>query len=59
MTKTPQRIRMRKSYNIVKKTTTKNAWPVKVETEKGSDEDASEDKNEKVGQKQEQTMLGK
>lgn len=57
--KTPQRIRMRKSYNIVKKTKKQNAWSVKVETEKGSDEDASEDKNEKVGQKQEQTMLGK
>ena len=59
MTKTPQRIRMRKSDNNVKKTKTKNVLQVKVETEKGSDEDASEDKNEKVGQKQEQTMLGK
>ena len=50
---------MRKSDNNVKKTKTKNVLQVKVETEKGSDEDASEDKNEKVGQKQEQTMLGK
>ena len=42
MTKTPQRWRLKKRT----KTGTKNAWQVKVETAKGSNENTSEVKTE-------------